>query len=84
MPRTVLIKLNNEHPLLNHADVRQAISLAINREGIAQSVLKLPGSEAHQLFSPALGAWRLSRQNTAAASFSDRANPASQSRLDAQ
>ncbi|HGH6013899.1 TPA: ABC transporter substrate-binding protein [Vibrio mimicus] len=59
MPRTVLIKLNNEHPLLNHPDVRQAISLAINREGIAQSVLKLPGSEAYQLFSPALGAWHL-------------------------
>ncbi|MGL4734098.1 MAG: ABC transporter substrate-binding protein [Enterovibrio sp.] len=57
MPRTVLIKLNNEHPLLNHADVRQAISLAINRRGIAQSVLKLPGSEAYQLFSPALGVW---------------------------
>ncbi|TXY74927.1 ABC transporter substrate-binding protein [Vibrio cholerae] len=63
MPRTVLIKLNNEHPLLNHADVRQAISLAINREGIAQSVLKLPGSEAHQLFSPALGAWHLAEKS---------------------
>ncbi|MGL6170536.1 MAG: ABC transporter substrate-binding protein [Vibrio sp.] len=61
MPRTVLIKLNNQHPLINHAEVRQAISLAIDRQGIAQSVLKLPSSEAYQLFSPALQAWHLAQ-----------------------
>lgn len=57
MPRTVLIKLNNEHKFLNHADIRKALSLAIDRDGIANSVLRLPGSQAYQLFSPALGAW---------------------------
>ncbi len=59
MPRTVLVKLNNEHPFLNHADVRKAISLALDREGIANHVLRLPGSEAYQLFSPALGVWHM-------------------------
>ncbi len=60
MPRTVLIKLNNEHPFLNHADIRKAMSLALDREGIADHVLRLPGSEAYELFSPALGVWHLS------------------------
>lgn len=59
MPRTVLVKLNNAHPLLNSRSVRQALSLALDREGIARSVLRLPGSEAYQLFSPALGVWHL-------------------------
>lgn len=59
MPRTVMIKLNNEHPLLNHADIRQALSLVVDRKGIADHVLRLPGSEAYQLFSPALGVWHL-------------------------
>ncbi|WP_237324176.1 ABC transporter substrate-binding protein [Vibrio penaeicida] len=59
MPRTVLIKLNNEHPFLNHADIRKAVSLVIDRKGIADHVLRLPGSEAYQLFSPALGVWHL-------------------------
>ncbi|NAW88517.1 ABC transporter substrate-binding protein [Photobacterium halotolerans] len=65
MPRTVLVKLNNAHPFLNHKSVRQALSLALDREGIAQSVLRLPGSAAYQLFSPALGAWHIDQQATA-------------------
>ncbi|SON52876.1 ABC transporter substrate-binding protein [Vibrio tapetis] len=64
MPRTVLIKLNNEHKFLNHADIRKAISLAIDRDGIANSVLRLPGSQAYQLFSPALGAWHADKLPT--------------------
>ncbi len=61
MPRTVLIKLNNEHKFLNHADIRKALSLAIDRDGIANSVLRLPGSQAYQLFSPALGSWHATK-----------------------
>lgn len=63
MPRTVLVKLNNAHPFLNDKTVRQALSLALDREGIAQSVLRLPGSEAYQLFSPALGAWHIAHHD---------------------
>jgi peptide/nickel transport system substrate-binding protein len=63
MPRTVLVKLNNAHPFLNDKTVRQALSLALDREGIAQSVLRLPGSEAYQLFSPALGAWHIAQHD---------------------
>lgn len=59
MPRTVLIKLNNEHPFLRNVKVRKAISLALDRTGIAESVLHIPDSEAYQLFSPSLGAWHI-------------------------
>lgn len=66
MPRTVLIKLNNEHPFLNHSDIRKAISLALDRKGIADHVLRLPGSEAYQLFSPALGVWHMGNYGVSA------------------
>lgn len=59
MPRTVLIKLNNAHPFLHNVEVRKAISFALDRTGIAESVLHIPGSEAYQLFSPSLGAWHI-------------------------
>ncbi|WGK68613.1 ABC transporter substrate-binding protein [Candidatus Haliotispira prima] len=60
LPRTVLLKLNNAHPFLEDKETRQAISLALDRGGIAREVLRLPGAEAYQLFSPALGSWHLS------------------------
>ena len=59
MPRTVMLKLNNAHPYLNNVKVRHALSLAIDRHEIANKELGLPGSEAYQLFSPALGAWHI-------------------------
>ncbi|MFB9152984.1 ABC transporter substrate-binding protein [Vibrio gallaecicus] len=59
IPRTILIKLNNEHPFLDHSDVRQAISLALDRTGISKQIVRVPGSEAYQLFAPSLGAWHI-------------------------
>ncbi|NNN43518.1 MULTISPECIES: ABC transporter substrate-binding protein [unclassified Vibrio] len=59
IPRTVLIKVNNAHPFLSHKSVRQALSFALDRQGMAESVLRLPQSHAYQLFSPALGSWHL-------------------------
>lgn len=59
IPRTVLIKLNNEHRFLAHPDVRRALSLAIDREGIAEHIVRVPGSQAYQLFPPALPHWHL-------------------------
>ncbi|MDW6003543.1 ABC transporter substrate-binding protein [Vibrio mangrovi] len=59
LPRTVLLKLNASHPQLRHKAVRQAISLALDREGMASTVLRLPGSAAYQLFSPSQSDWHL-------------------------
>lgn len=59
LPRTIMLKLNNQHPLLSETKVRQAISLAVDRTGIAQSILYAPGSEAYQLFSQAQRAWHI-------------------------
>ncbi|QMV13893.1 ABC transporter substrate-binding protein [Vibrio spartinae] len=59
LPRTVLLKLNLAHPQLRHRAVRQAISLALDREGMASTVLRLPGSAAYQLFSPSQSNWHV-------------------------
>jgi peptide/nickel transport system substrate-binding protein len=59
LPRTVLLKVNNHHPYLSDPKARQAISLAINREGIASNVLYAPGSEAYQLFSSSQNEWHV-------------------------
>ncbi|MGD8170751.1 ABC transporter substrate-binding protein [Vibrio sp. TRT 21S02] len=57
IPRTILLKLNNEHPFLASYQTRQALSLALDRSGISQQIIRMPGSEAYQLFAPSLGAW---------------------------
>lgn len=59
IPRTVVIKLNNEHRFLNHENVRQALSLALDREGIASHIVRVPDSQAYQLFPPALSHWHI-------------------------
>ena len=59
IPRTLLLKLNNEHPYLNSIEVRRALSLALDREGIAKRIIRTPGSEAYQLFPPALSDWHI-------------------------
>lgn len=56
IPRTLLIKVNAAHPFLNTPQTRQALSLAIDRAGIAQAVLRYPEG-ADQLFPPAMGVW---------------------------
>jgi peptide/nickel transport system substrate-binding protein len=59
IPRTILLKINNEHPYLNSPQTRQALSLALDRSGISQQIIRMPGSEAYQLFAPSLGAWHI-------------------------
>lgn len=56
IPRVMLIKLNNSHAILG-PDVRRALSLAIDREGIAAGIMRSPEAAAQQLFPPALGQW---------------------------
>ncbi|MDZ7893076.1 MAG: ABC transporter substrate-binding protein [Rhodoferax sp.] len=59
IPRTLYLKVNAAHPLLKDIKVRQAISLAIDRPGIAQAILREPKAAATQLFSPGMSEWHV-------------------------
>ncbi|MDP9891921.1 peptide/nickel transport system substrate-binding protein [Variovorax boronicumulans] len=57
LPRTVILKVNATLPALNDVRVRQALSLAIDRPGIAKALLRDPELAATQLFPPTMAAW---------------------------
>jgi peptide/nickel transport system substrate-binding protein len=57
LPRTVILKVNAGLPALKDVRVRQALSLAIDRQGIAKALLRDPGLAATQLFPPSLKGW---------------------------
>lgn len=57
MPRTLILNLNAGLPGLNDIRVRRALSLALDREGIAAGVLRDPDLAATQLFAPGLPGW---------------------------
>ncbi|HET6828975.1 MAG TPA: ABC transporter substrate-binding protein [Ramlibacter sp.] len=57
VPRTVILKVNAGHVLLADPRVRQALSLAIDRVGIARALLRDTELAATQLLPPALPAW---------------------------
>lgn len=56
-PRTLLLKVNGAHPILGDPDVRRALSLALDRESMAEAVLREPGLAATQLMPPSLSDW---------------------------
>ncbi|MCU0912634.1 MAG: ABC transporter substrate-binding protein [Rhodobacteraceae bacterium] len=56
IPRSLLLKVNAAHPFLDRPEARRALSLAIDRAGLAQAVLRYPEG-AGQLFPPSIGAW---------------------------
>lgn len=56
VPRSLLIKVNAGHPALADVDARRALSLAIDREGLARAVLRYPAG-ADQVLPPSIGAW---------------------------
>lgn len=56
MPRVLLLKLNTSLPFFDTVEERQALSLAIDRAGLAQAVLRYPAA-ASQMLPPAMGAW---------------------------
>lgn len=56
IPRTVLLKVNAGHPLLNDVRARQALSMALDREGIAHAILRYPAA-ADRLFPPSVAQW---------------------------
>lgn len=57
LPRTIVLKLNAADPLLADVRVREALSLALDREGIATAVLREQEIAADQLFPPTLEGW---------------------------
>lgn len=59
IPRTLYLKVNAAHPLLKDVKVRQAISLAIDRPGIAKAILREPKAAATQLFTPGMAEWHV-------------------------
>lgn len=59
IPRTLYLKVNAGHPFLKDVRVRRALSLAINRAGIASAVLREPRAAASQLFPPGLAEWHV-------------------------
>lgn len=56
IPRVLLLKANAAHPFFDTPSERRALSLAIDRAGIAQAVLRYPAS-ADQMFPPSMGQW---------------------------
>lgn len=59
IPRTIYLKVNAGHRLLKDVRVRQAISMAIDRPGIAKAILREPKAAATQLFTPGMAEWHL-------------------------
>jgi peptide/nickel transport system substrate-binding protein len=57
LPRTMILKLNAKLPALQDVRVRRALSLAIDRPGIAKALLRDPELAATQLFAPSLPGW---------------------------
>jgi len=57
LPRTTFIKLNAGHPFLLDVRVRQAISLCVERQGIARALLRDADLGAGQLFPPSMTGW---------------------------
>jgi peptide/nickel transport system substrate-binding protein len=57
IPRTIVLKLNAGHPALRDRRVREAFSLALDRQGIARALLRDPEMAATQLLPPSLAAW---------------------------
>ncbi|WP_333835213.1 ABC transporter substrate-binding protein, partial [Rubrimonas sp.] len=62
IPRTVMVKLNVARPPLADAEARRALSLAIDREGVAIGILDFPDAAANQLFPPVLAGWHDAKQ----------------------
>ena len=57
IPRVRMVTMNLALPQFAELPVRQALSLAIDRPGIARAVLRDPASAATQLLPPVLAGW---------------------------
>ena len=64
LPRTLVLKLNNAHPFLNSVKARQALSLAIDRKGIASAVLGTQIQEPRNCLPRSMSDWYLESLQT--------------------
>lgn len=56
IPRTLMLKLNAADPHFDTVNERKALSLAIDRAGLASAILRYPAA-ADQMFPPAMAEW---------------------------
>ncbi|GGO80759.1 ABC transporter substrate-binding protein [Marinobacterium nitratireducens] len=56
IPRSLIVKLNAAHPYLADSRARQALSLAIDRDGLSAAVLRYEAT-ANQLLPPSVPLW---------------------------
>lgn len=59
IPRTITLKLNAGSPFFSDVRVRRALSLALDRQGIANGILRSPKAAATQLFPPTIAEWHI-------------------------
>lgn len=59
LPRTLVVKVNAGHPDLNTVEARQALSLALNRKGIAAAVLRSPEAATAQILPAYMADWHV-------------------------
>jgi len=59
LPRSIYIKVNAGHRFLNDVRVRRALSLALDRKGMAAALLRSPDAAATQLFAPIMAEWHV-------------------------
>ncbi|WP_084349631.1 ABC transporter substrate-binding protein [Moraxella oblonga] len=59
LARTITLKMNIANPLFSDKIVRQALSDAIDRDAIAQSVLRIGDAGAYELLPPMFGGWQV-------------------------
>jgi len=59
LARTIQYKVNADNPLFRDVNVRQALSDAIDRQGIAQSVMRADNAAAEQILPPIFKDWQI-------------------------
>ena len=59
LPRAIYIKVNAGHRFLADVRVRRALSLALDRQGMAASLMRAPEAAATQLFPPIMAEWHV-------------------------
>lgn len=64
LPRTLVMKLNAGHPLLADAEIRNALSLSVNRQGIATAILHAPEAATPQLLPSYMADWHINSNSS--------------------
>lgn len=59
LARTIQYKVDAKNPLFNDVNVRQALSDAIDRQAIAQSVMRADNAVAEQILPPVFKDWQI-------------------------